>query len=156
MRDLDRRHCESPRLWPRHRLFMAALLTALSMGACLASQPGEAAEDQGRVVSAYTTAQARRGELIFSQGEGCVRCHSPTEFSGRVFEIRWADRTVQDLHHFILTRMPLDSPGSLTPDDAWALTAYMLQMNGYPAGDENLGADPSRAANIPLGAGNTP
>lgn len=43
--------------------------------------------------------------------------------------------TAQDMHDFILAKMPWWNPGSLTSDKAWQLTAYILKMKGVlPAG----------------------
>jgi quinol-cytochrome oxidoreductase complex cytochrome b subunit/mono/diheme cytochrome c family protein len=38
--------------------------------------------------------------------------------------------TAQELYDYIVVTMPWWKPGSLTPDQAWAVTAYILKMNG--------------------------
>ncbi len=38
--------------------------------------------------------------------------------------------TAQELYDYILVTMPWWNPGSLTPEKAWALTAYILKLNG--------------------------
>ena len=38
--------------------------------------------------------------------------------------------TAQNLYDYIVVTMPWWKPGSLTPDKAWAVTAYILKLNG--------------------------
>ncbi len=38
--------------------------------------------------------------------------------------------TAQELYDYIVVTMPWWKPGSLTPDKAWAVTAYILKLNG--------------------------
>jgi quinol-cytochrome oxidoreductase complex cytochrome b subunit len=38
--------------------------------------------------------------------------------------------TAQELYDYIVVTMPWWNPGSLTPEKAWALTAYILKLNG--------------------------
>ncbi len=40
--------------------------------------------------------------------------------------------TVADLHTFLQTAMPYQTPGRLTADDYWALTAFLLRSHGLP------------------------
>lgn len=63
--------------------------------------------------------------------------------------------TAQDLYDFVSKRMPYQAPGSLKPDQYWALVAFILQRRGAAvsnvgpanAGDILLHAPPERAAN---------
>jgi len=56
--------------------------------------------------------------------------------------------TALDLHDFIQTNMPWQAPGSLSAEEYWQLTAFLLRANGYDPGQQVL--DPQRAAQIPL------
>jgi hypothetical protein len=56
--------------------------------------------------------------------------------------------TAQDLHDLVQTSMPWQNPNSLTTKDSWAVTAYMLKMNGLNPGIQ-LG--PETAVGIRLG-----
>jgi hypothetical protein len=49
--------------------------------------------------------------------------------------------TAQSLLMVITQSMPQDNPGTLSPVQYAALTAYILQQNGYPAGSADLSAD---------------
>ena len=46
--------------------------------------------------------------------------------------------TAQSLLDVIANTMPQTDPGSLKPEDYNAVTAYILQQNGYPAGTAPL------------------
>lgn len=39
-------------------------------------------------------------------------------------------RTAADLHDFIHSRMPYQTPGNLSDDEYWSLTAFLLQKHG--------------------------
>ena len=39
--------------------------------------------------------------------------------------------TAQDLYAFISTRMPYQVPGTMTEEEYWQLTAFILELNGY-------------------------
>jgi hypothetical protein len=45
----------------------------------------------------------------------------------------------------IANTMPQSDPGSLKPEEFAAVTAYILQQNGYPAGATALAADSAGA-----------
>jgi hypothetical protein len=48
---------------------------------------------------------------------------------------------VGDLFEHISTNMPQDNPGSLSAAEYASIVAYILQLNGRPAGDEELPTD---------------
>ncbi|MBK6489381.1 MAG: hypothetical protein IPF98_21575 [Gemmatimonadetes bacterium] len=48
--------------------------------------------------------------------------------------------------------MPKNSPGSLTGEEYAAVTAYILMLNGYPSGDEELPYDSSATRRIRIEA----
>ncbi len=58
--------------------------------------------------------------------------------------------TALNLHDFLQARMPWQAPGSLSEDEYWQLTAYLLRANGYDPGQVPL--DQERSAAISLGA----
>ena len=84
----------------------------------------------------FTPAQASRGERTFS--DVCAACHDTGEFSGGRFRISWVGRPVGELFETISTLMPEADPGSLSRAEYAAIVAYLLQVNGYPAGDVAL------------------
>ena len=78
----------------------------------------------------------------------CAACHSTSEFSGGRFKVRWVGLTAGDIFEFVSTTMPESNPGSLRPEDYATLLAYVLSLNGYPAGEEPLPAVVSALQNV--------
>ena len=98
-----------------------------------------AAARQPVLEGAFTAAQAARGERTFD--EVCAGCHDSGEFAGARFRLGWVDRSVGELFDIISTLMPEGDPGSLSPGEYAAVVAYLLQLNGYPAGETPLPAN---------------
>jgi mono/diheme cytochrome c family protein len=63
-------------------------------------------------------------------------------------------RSALVLHDYLQARMPWQAPGSLSEDEYWQLTAFLLRANGYDPGPVPLNEE--RAAAISLGAKPTP
>jgi S-disulfanyl-L-cysteine oxidoreductase SoxD len=59
--------------------------------------------------------------------------------------------TAQSLLAVTAQTMPQGEPGTLTPEQYAAVTAYVLQKNGYPAGSELLSADNPHLKEINFG-----
>jgi hypothetical protein len=57
-------------------------------------------------------------------------------------------QTAQELFEFITARMPYQSPGSLTPHEAWQLVAFILRERGV----RTAALDETTAAQIPIRA----
>ncbi len=94
------------------------------------------AADGSAASAFYTVGQARRGSGLFR--DNCVSCHASSEFTGSSFERRWRNRAVGDIYEFVLYSMPDDNPGGL-PEQTYAdIVAYMLELNDFPAGDNEL------------------
>lgn len=98
----------------------------------------------------YTSAQATRGHQSFNNQ--CAQCHRPDltgaagpALVGPTFLDRWGNQPLSALYSFEHEKMPAVNPGSVPPDQMWAITAYILQKNGFPAGSAELGpSDGSR------------
>jgi mono/diheme cytochrome c family protein len=90
----------------------------------------------------YTAAQAAKGEEIFS--ESCAPCHRQapggvtSPLSGPAFAARWQGQTVADLFEKIRISMPENAPGTLSAQANVDVVAYLLQVNGFPAGSIEL------------------
>jgi len=56
-------------------------------------------------------------------------------------------RTAADIAAFVEANMPLEAPGSLSPDEYYALVAFLLDANGVPAG-RVLDADTAAALEL--------
>jgi polar amino acid transport system substrate-binding protein len=103
------------------------------------------ANAQGAKPALYTDAQAQAGATVYSQA--CAACHgqqlegvAAPALKGSAFgEMATAQGLTADaLLDVIANTMPQSDPGSLKPDDYNAVTAYILQQNGYPAGTAAL------------------
>ncbi len=62
--------------------------------------------------------------------------------------------TAASLHSYIKAAMPFWKPGSLTEDESWQVTAFLLRQNGYWPGTVELNG--SNAASIELTRGRVP
>ena len=91
----------------------------------------------------YTAAQAAAGKTAFDAD--CAVCHGNTlrngtmgpPLAGEAFLAVWSGRSVRALYDSART-MPPASPGSLSDETYASLVAYILQMNGYAAGETPL------------------
>jgi mono/diheme cytochrome c family protein len=102
---------------------------------------------QARAVSdgVYSADQARRGQQIYQ--EQCETCHGRMlegsvgpMLAGEGFLSTWGGRSLLELVDKIHQTMPLQSPGSLSRQQAVDVTAYMLQFGKFPAGSTDLAA----------------
>jgi mono/diheme cytochrome c family protein len=87
----------------------------------------------------YTEGQAARGLVVFTAS--CASCHSPAEFSGDAFLGAWEASTALDLFSTMQSKMPMDNPGSLKPEEYADVIAYFFRGNAFPAGKEELTTD---------------
>ena len=97
----------------------------------------------------YSDAQAARGKAL-SEAQ-CAYCHQ-SDLRGQgfapalvedVFASRWQDGNLGELFTIVKATMPQDKPASLTDDEYVAIVAFLLQANRYPAGQQDLRADPA-------------
>ena len=95
----------------------------------------------------YTEAQAASGKGGYAQY--CAECHHLTlqgtghgsPLAGPGFIAKWGRRTSADLIGYTSNLMPAGAPASLSTAEYLAITAYVLQANGAPAGAQELRAD---------------
>jgi polar amino acid transport system substrate-binding protein len=92
--------------------------------------------------ASYTTAQAHAGLAVFAAN--CQSCHGAnlqgvaapavagTEFLTTVKTNKW---TLADFRTLVVENMPLNNPGTLTPEQYANVIAFLLASNCYPAGD---------------------
>jgi len=85
---------------------------------------------------AYSADQAAEGEYTFRHT--CGNCHGTAEFSGPSFLDIWSGRPVYELFDQLRNAMPLDNPGGLSAGEYAAVIAYILKLNGVPAGPAPL------------------
>ena len=94
--------------------------------------------------SVYSVAQAARGETAYATA--CARCHAASlsggdeapPLTGTGFLGNWNGQTVADLHDRIRSTMPSDDPGTFARPLITDVVAYMLKVNGFPAGAVDL------------------
>ena|ERR1043166_7076950 len=84
----------------------------------------------------YTDEQAKRGRYVYSAS--CRSCHAPQSHTGATFAQWWRNKPLADLFTFVATKMPKNDPGSLAPEDAADVVAYLLKMNAMPTGRDEL------------------
>lgn len=123
--------------------------------ACALAVPGAAAAGQGAPDSTrstragvYSSEQAAKGKDLYAMH--CVSCHVAVTHTGPEFAAKWEGRTFWDLFSFVRESMPKSEPGSLTPGEYLRVLAYMLKMNGMPAGEAPLPTDSTRLTRIRL------
>lgn len=84
---------------------------------------------------------AAAGEKIFS-ARGCAWCHGPTGEEGPAPHLvgggiaGWAFAT--SIWDYINRAMPLNHEGSLTPNEVYSLTAYLLSRNKIIKAEDTL------------------
>jgi mono/diheme cytochrome c family protein len=116
--------------------------TAAALLFCTASMLVQA---QTRTVQdgVYSDGQATRGAALY--GERCAACHGQQlqgaqgpPLAGGLFVSHRQGETVETLRTKVRNTMPLDAPGTLTPQQTADVIAYMLKQNGYPSGRTEL------------------
>jgi alcohol dehydrogenase (cytochrome c) len=94
-----------------------------------------------QVSPTYSEAQAAAGKVVYDRQ--CKSCHGETlddgEFGpvlrGPDFLVRWSGKSVEELFHYTVERMPVTQPGGLSEDEYINLVAFMLAGNGVYAGE---------------------
>jgi len=97
----------------------------------------------------YNEAQAARGKQLY--GGNCSACHQAglegadlaPALKGDSFVTRWTDSSVDDMVTAISASMPFDAPGSLSAQQYVDIVMYLLSENKFPAGKEEIKADPA-------------
>jgi cytochrome c len=111
------------------------------------SIPRSEESNTGTIV--YSEEQAHKGHDLYD--EHCASCHGAAlegqgslPLSGATFRARWADdhHSVDDLFYIIRTLMPYGQPATLSKQEYIDIIAYILMVNGYPAGPQPLPLDP--------------
>jgi hypothetical protein len=96
-------------------------------------------ELQSTMIGVYTEPQATRGEETYMGV--CVSCHPAGTYKAAGFRATWAGRPLSELFAQIKEKMPKNDPASLTPGEYAQVLAYLLKINGVPAGETELVPD---------------
>jgi S-disulfanyl-L-cysteine oxidoreductase SoxD len=119
------------------RIIAIALLSLWTAGA--AAQAERSVKE-----GVYTEEQAKRGEQVYA--ETCANCHgehmegadmSPS-LVGATFSSNWNTLTVGDYYDRVRTTMPMDRPGTLSPQQIADVVSFILKSNQYAAGKTEL------------------
>ena len=107
----------------------------------------------GTANGVYTEAQAAEGAAVFA--ERCAMCHGKqAEGTWEVpalkgkFMANWGRESVAALSDYLGRAMPQFAPGTLESKDNGRLVAYLLKINGHPAGAKPLPEDHAAMAAI--------
>jgi len=98
------------------------------------------AAPRSTMAGVYTADQATKGREVFNSM--CLGCHTTASHQGTAFQLKWFGRPLYDLYDYLSQAMPKAAPGSLTEDEYVWVTAYILRLNGMPAGKIELNAEP--------------
>jgi PQQ-dependent dehydrogenase (methanol/ethanol family) len=131
-------------------LFGAAAFAGMTIASVGGQQVAPAA------AGVYTAAQGQAGRAAYAQQ--CAGCHladfrgsgDAPALTGPDFTAKWGPRAVNELFTYIVQSMPRTNPGSLGEQGTLAVTAYLLQINGAPAGQQPLTATVSTPMNALL------
>lgn len=110
-------------------------------GAPLAAQDTDATTLDG----VYTTEQAEAGRALYQKA--CSECHTLDWYTGDVLRA-WEGGTLYGLFEVISSTMPENNPGSLRNREYADVIAYILSLNGLPAGETPLSSRRSRLRGI--------
>ena len=132
---------------------------ALAIGAAATMDAGQSPAGAPARAALYTDAQATAGEALYRQS--CSGCHGATliggtapPLAGPAFETSWSDPrvTLADAFFIARTTMPPRASNTLTAQDHAAVFAYILKMNGFPAGATLLTAtsEPLESAHVAI------
>lgn len=94
----------------------------------------------------FTADQASQGGELF--GSICAECHASREFVGSDFFFNWEGSNVGRFLQVVSETMPEDNPGGLSTEQYLAVTAYVLELNEYPAGSSPLAHDEEYLATL--------
>jgi mono/diheme cytochrome c family protein len=120
------------------------LLGMLSLAFLAFAAPSVEAQEEPRRTAldgVYSEAQAQRGGSTFRSS--CGYCHTAAEFSGDHFRRMVSGDQVYWFYEYIRFNMPQDAPGALPAQSYADILAYILELNEFPAGSEELPAEPS-------------
>jgi alcohol dehydrogenase (cytochrome c) len=92
----------------------------------------------------YIAAQAQAGQAAYAQQ--CAGCHGndfrgsgdAPALVGADFRTKWGPRAANELFTYLVQTMPPTNPGALGETGTLNVTAYLLQINGAPAGQQPL------------------
>ncbi len=131
----------SPRFAAR---LLAGLLITCAARDLSAQQPAASTDS----VAAAAARQLEVGEQWFRSA--CLECHAVRGLDNSDFRLKWGGRSAYDLFERIRSTMPESKPGSLTQGTYAAIVAYLMKLNGMPAGTRRVSSDSTALTTIRL------
>ena len=130
----------------QNKVNMSAKLSVLiallgAAASAVAAPPAGASIWQG----VYTKAQAARGASSYA--DQCARCHRDdltgynSVLIGDRFMQQWSEDSLNSFFSIVRQTMPRNAPSSLSDPVYLDIVAYVLQMNDFPDGQQELTAD---------------
>ena len=128
----------------RCTFFCAALIALTGVAAPVRAQttgdngaaPDSVLSSRGGV---YTAAQAKAGGQTYAFM--CQGCHNTGSHNNAAFQGTWRGKTLWQMFTYMRTEMPKTDPGSLSRREYTLILAYLLELNGMPAGESELTPD---------------
>lgn len=118
---------------------LAFSMCILAVARNVRAQEGTSDSSRTTLSGVFTAEQASRGRDLYAGM--CTSCHNAASHTGVTFANSWGGRRLSELFMFVSEKMPKNEPGSLTPEEYAQAVAYILKMNGLPAGDNDLPTD---------------
>ena len=112
---------------------------SMTFPALLAAQATGAEPPRSTREGVYNQQQADQGRDLYSLN--CQSCHSAGSHTAPGFTLKWRGRSLGELYGYVRSSMPKSDPGSLTQREYVLVLAYLLKLNGVPAGAAELPAD---------------
>jgi mono/diheme cytochrome c family protein len=104
----------------------------------------QGAAERSVLAGVYSKEQAVAGKQLYT--DTCSSCHldnlagdtmSPP-MVGDDFISKWENKPLRALYSRIISTMPADAPGTLSEKTIIDIVAYLLEVNGFPAGTKPL------------------
>jgi hypothetical protein len=128
-------------------LALSAHQAAPALASAIGALPGVPQDSTRSTRSgAYTTAQATQGKELYAMH--CVSCHTVGFHTSPAFVSKWDGRPLWELYRYVSQSMPKSEPGSLSPGEYSRLLAYLLKLNGAPAGSGEMTPDSTALSQI--------
>jgi mono/diheme cytochrome c family protein len=100
------------------------------------AQVAASAAVRSTLTGVYTDEQAGRGKEVYFGS--CRSCHTAASHTGATFSKWWKGKRMSELFAFVSQKMPKNDPGSLSAEDYVDVIAYLLKMNAFPVGKDEL------------------
>ena len=122
--------------WVRLLAMCAISLWTVAAAAAVLGQAAPTAATKTVNDGVYTAEQASRGSKTFEAS--CGVCHDTGRFTSDEFFTAWTGKPLEELFKVISTTMPEDNPGGLKTEQYEDALAYLLSVNKFAAGANEL------------------